>query len=200
VGALPYLARGLIDFRSLALFGLPGMAGTWLGAWLAAFVSGHIQLLVFGLVMLVAAALMLRRTPVINAAPARRNAWKVVADGLAVGILTGFVGVGGGFLIVPALVLLGGLSMHRAVATSLAIIALKSFAGFWKYLDVLADRGLSLDWTVLSIVTGLGVLGSIAGNRLAVRLPHDLLKRGFGVFLILTSAFIIWRSIPAVFH
>ncbi|MGD8906424.1 MAG: sulfite exporter TauE/SafE family protein, partial [Gammaproteobacteria bacterium] len=61
VGALPYLARGLVDFRSLLLFGLPGMAGTWLGAWLAAFVSGKVQLLVFGLVMLVAAALMLRR-------------------------------------------------------------------------------------------------------------------------------------------
>ena len=198
VGALPYLARGLVDFRSLLLFGMPGMAGTWLGAWLAAFVSGKVQLLVFGLVMLVAAALMLRRTPIITVAPGKRSAWKVIVDGLAVGMLTGFVGVGGGFLIVPALVLLGGLSMHRAVATSLAIIALKSFAGFWKYLDVLADRGLSLDWTVLSVVTALGVIGSLVGNRLAVRLPHDLLKRGFGIFLILTAAFIIWQSAPAV--
>jgi len=195
VGALPYLARRMVDWRSVALFGIPGMIGTWMGAWSAGFVSGETQLLVFALVMLLAAGLMLRRTPLVSSGPRVRRAWKVVADGLAVGMLTGFVGVGGGFLIVPALVLLGGLGMHRAVATSLLIIALKSFAGFWKYLDVLDDRGLSLDWTVLGTVTLLGVIGSLAGNRLAVRLPHDRLKQGFGFFLILMGIFIIWRSL-----
>ena len=196
VGALPYLARRMIDWRSVALFGVPGMAGTWMGAWLAAFVSGETQLFVFALVMLLAAGLMLRRTPLVTSRPATRHAWKVVVDGLVVGVLTGFVGVGGGFLIVPALVLLGGLSMHRAVATSLVIIALKSFAGFWKYLDVLEDRGLSLDWYVLVTVALLGVAGSMVGNRVGVRLPHDRLKRGFGIFLVMMGVFIIWRSLP----
>ena len=198
VGALPYLARRMVDWRSLGLFGVPGMAGTWLGAYLAAFVSGETQLLVFALVMLLAAGLMLRTQPVITAVPERRQAWKVILDGLVVGVLTGFVGVGGGFLIVPALVLLGGLGMHSAVATSLAIIALKSFAGFWKYIDVLDDRGLELDWAVLVTVTLLGIIGSMAGNRLAVRLPHARLKRGFGVFLIFMGVFIIWRNLPGL--
>ncbi len=200
VGALPYLARRMVDWRSVGLFGIPGMIGTWLGAWVAGFVSGETQLLVFALVMLFAAGLMLRRTPLVSSRPLVRHAWKVAVDGLAVGMLTGFVGVGGGFLIVPALVLLGGLSMHRAVATSLLIIALKSFAGFWKYLDVLEDRGLSLDWTVLGTVTLLGVIGSLAGNRLAVRLPHARLKQGFGLFLILMGIFIIWRSLSPPGH
>jgi uncharacterized membrane protein YfcA len=198
VGALPYLARRMIDWRSLGLFGVPGMAGTWIGAWAAAFVSGPTQLLVFALVMLFAAFLMLRTQPVVKAAPATRQAWKVITDGLAVGALTGFVGVGGGFLIVPALVLLGGLDMHRAVATSLAIIALKSFAGFWKYLDVLDDRGLHLDWGVLATVTLLGVAGSLVGNRVAVRLPHAKLKKGFGVFLVLMGVFIIYRNLSVI--
>jgi uncharacterized membrane protein YfcA len=117
-------------------------------------------------------------------------------DGLVVGIVTGFVGVGGGFLIVPALVLLGGLNMHRAVATSLAIIALKSFAGFLKYMDVLDSQGLALDWHVLGVVTSFGIIGSIAGNRLAVRLPHHRLKKGFGVFLVFMGIFIVWRNLP----
>lgn len=198
VGALPYLARRMIDWRSLGLFGVPGMIGTWLGAYLAAFVSGETQLLFFALVMLLAAGLMLRKQPLVTRMPVQRHAWKVVIDGLVVGVLTGFVGVGGGFLIVPALVLLGGLSMHRAVATSLAIIALKSFAGFWKYLDVLGDQGLKLDWGVLATVTLLGIIGSLAGNRLAVRLPHARLKRGFGAFLVFMGVFIIWRNLPVL--
>jgi uncharacterized membrane protein YfcA len=198
VGALPYVARRQVDGRSLLWFGVPGMAGTWIGAWLAAFVTGRTQLLVFAVVMLVAAGLMLRG-PTVDAGPTgRRASWKIAVDGLLVGALTGFVGVGGGFMIVPALVLLGGLTMHRAVATSLSIIALKSFAGFAKYLDVLADRNMSLDWPVLVQVTALGVVGSLVGHRLATRLPHDRLKRWFGVFLILMSAFIFWRNLPAI--
>jgi len=196
VGALPYLARRMIDWRALGLFGIPGMAGTWIGAWLAGFVSGRVQLLAFALVMLAAAGLMLRREPLVSDAAVQRHAWKVVLDGLIVGVVTGFVGVGGGFLIVPALVLLGGLGMHRAVATSLAIIALKSFAGFLKYMDVLDAKGLSLDWHVLAVVTLFGVIGSMVGNRLAVRMPHQKLKRGFGVFLIFMGVFIVWRNVP----
>ena len=194
-GALPYIRRRMIDGRSLLLFGVPGMGGTWIGAWLAAFVSGAVQLSAFALVMLLAAVMMLRPVAA-RATAAPRVAWKIVADGLVVGVLTGFVGVGGGFLIVPALVLLGGLSMHRAVATSLAIIALKSFSGFIKYLDVLADSGQQLDWSVLAQVTILGIAGSLLGHRLARRLHQDRLKQGFGIFLIAMGVFIIWRNLP----
>jgi len=197
-GALPYLHRRLVDWRSVAWFGLPGMIGTWSGAWLAAYVSGGTQLLVFAAVMLLAAGLMLRHPSADGRVPVHRANWKIAMDGLAVGVLTGFVGVGGGFMIVPALVLLGGLSMHRAVATSLAIIALKSFAGFVKYLDVLADRNLSLDWPILIQVTALGMVGSLIGHRLATKLPQEPLKRGFGVFLIFMGVFIFWRNLPVL--
>lgn len=83
----------------------------------------------------------------------------MVADGLAVGMLTGFVGVGGGFLIVPVLVLLGGLELRKAIGTSLMIIALKSASGFYKYLDVLEQHALALDYAVIGQFTVLGTAG-----------------------------------------
>ena len=86
--------------------------------------------------------------------------------------------------------------MHRAVATSLVIIALKSYSGFYKYLDVLGDENLELDWSVLGIVTVLGIGGSFIGSRLARRIPQDRLKRWFGYFLIIMALYILARSAP----
>lgn len=197
---LPYAWQRKVDWRSVAWFGVPGMAGTWGGAWLAQFVTGGVQLAVFALVMLAAAWSMFRgagSAPPTDAAPARA-AWRIVADGLAVGALTGFVGVGGGFLIVPALVLLGGLPMPLAIGSSLAIIALKSAAGFWKYLDVLARDGLALDWGVIGAFIAIGAVGSLLGNRIATRLPQAALKRGFAAFLVAMAAFILWRTLPGL--
>lgn len=198
-GVLPYARQRLVDWRSVAWFGIPGMAGTWGGAWLAQFVSGALQLAVFALVMLAAAWSMFRSgAAAVVAPPTERAAWKIVVDGLAVGVLTGFVGVGGGFLIVPALVLLGGLAMPVAIGSSLAIIALKSAAGFWKYLDVLERDGLALDWQVIVTFIVVGAVGSLVGHRLAARLPQAALKRGFAVFLAVMAAYILWRTLPGV--
>ena len=197
VGSLPYLKSRLIDLRAVVMFGLPGMLGTYIGAWSATYVPGVVQLALFALVMLVASWFMLRPMKLDKTGGAPRAVWKISTDGLLVGIVTGLVGVGGGFLIVPALVLLGGLSMHRAVATSLVIIALKSYSGFWKYLDVLNDQGLSLDWSAIGLVTVLGIGGSLVGNRVAGRLPQDKLKKIFGIFLIVMGTYILIRSAPA---
>jgi len=197
-GGLQYIRQQLIDWQKVFVFGLPGMAGTYLGAVIAAYVPGIVQLALFAVVMLLASVMMLR--PIDLAAAAGRPArayWKIAVDGLGVGVLTGLVGVGGGFLIVPALVLLGGMSMHRAVATSLIIIALKSFSGFYKYLDVLDAQNLALDWPVLGIVTALGIAGSVVGGKIANRLPQDTLKRWFAIFLILMGLYILARSAPA---
>ncbi|MBT8137713.1 MAG: sulfite exporter TauE/SafE family protein [Gammaproteobacteria bacterium] len=194
--SLPYMRRGYVDWRNVMVFGLPGMLGTYLGAWLAAFVSGLVQLSLFALVMLAAAVLMLRPMRIDDAPHVPRATWKIAVDGLLVGVVTGLVGVGGGFLIIPALVLLGGLRMHNAVATSLVIIALKSYSGFYKYLEVLAGQDLALDWQVIALVTTLGVAGSLAGNLLATRLPHQLLKRIFGIFLVMMGCYILVRSLP----
>ena len=197
-GGLQYIRQQLIDWQKVFVFGLPGMAGTYLGAVIAAYVPGIVQLALFAVVMLLASVMMLR--PIDLAASAGRPArasWKIAVDGLGVGVLTGLVGVGGGFLIVPALVLLGGMGMHRAVATSLIIIALKSFSGFYKYLDVLDAQNLALDWPVLGIVTALGIAGSVVGGKIANRLPQDTLKRWFAIFLILMGLYILARSAPA---
>jgi uncharacterized membrane protein YfcA len=196
-GGLQFLRAGFIQWRSVLMFGLPGMIGTWLGAALSTHVSGVMQLSLFALVMLAASWLMLRPLDLQHAERRERAAWKIAGDGLVVGVITGLVGVGGGFLIVPALVLLGGLNMHQAVATSLIIIALKSYSGFVKYLDVLAEQSLALDWRTLGIVTALGIVGSVAGSKLARRLPQEKLKRWFGYFLIVMGIYILARSGPA---
>lgn len=196
-GSLPYMRSGLVNWRSVVLFGAPGMAGTYLGAWIAMFVPGAFQLVLFAVVMLAASVLMLR--PIDCDAPGEPRAiWKITLDGLIVGVVTGLVGVGGGFLVVPALVLLGGLAMREAVATSLVIIALKSFSGFYKYLDVLAAENISLDLDIILLVSGLGIAGTFAGNAIGGRLPQDKLKKTFGVFLIVMGTFILIRSAPTL--
>ena len=201
-GSLPYIRSGLVNWRAVLLFGAPGMVGTYLGAWLAVFVSGAFQLMLFAFVMLAASVLMLRPIDLekAEAGPAvvPRAIWKISLDGLIVGIITGLVGVGGGFLVVPALVLLGGLSMRQAVGTSLVIIALKSFSGFYKYQDVLAAQDLTLDWQIIALVIVLGIVGSLAGNLIGNLIPQEKLKKGFGVFLIIMGGYILFKSVPGV--
>ncbi len=197
-GSLQYIRAGLVDWRNVLVFGAPGMMGTYLGALIAAFVPGIVQLMFFSLVMLLASYTMLRPNKLTDEVHAPRETWKIAGDGLFVGVITGLVGVGGGFLIVPALVLLGGLAIHTAVATSLVIIALKSYSGFFKYLDVLDTQNLELDWRTLMLVTALGIAGSFGGARIARRMPQEKLKRGFGLFLIVMGVYILARSVPQV--
>ena len=188
-----------VDWRSVLVFGLPGMAGTYAGAWLARFVSGAFQLAVFAGVMLLAALFMVR-PPRLRSGPSsgRRSPVLVSLDGLLVGTLTGFVGIGGGFLIVPALVLLGGLPIHLAMGTSLMIIALNSFTGFYKYLNVLDSLHLAVDWHVIGLFIVIGSVGSFVGRSLAGRLPQHWLRRIFAVFLFGIGLFILWKNLPRV--
>lgn len=197
-GAIPWARRGAVEWRSVLWFGLPGMLGTVFGAHLSRWITGDVQLLLFAAVMLVAAWRMARPTPINDASAAPRSQAWMVLDGAGVGLLTGLVGVGGGFMIVPALVLLGGLPMHRAIGTSLWIIAINAFSGFAKHLWVLDDAGLVLDWPLLAMFAAIGALGSIAGQRLASRLPQALLRRGFAVLLVLMGLFIVARELPAL--
>lgn len=197
-GSLQYIRERLVDWHNVFVFGLPGMAGTYLGAFIATWVPGIVQLALFALVMLLASWMMLRPVELTDEAHEPRETWKIASDGLIVGVITGLVGVGGGFLIVPALVLLGGLAIHAAVATSLVIIALKSYSGFIKYIDVLQQQNLELDWPTLGVVTVLGIAGSFAGGRIATRMPQQKLKKGFGYFLIVMGIYILARSMPEV--
>lgn len=199
VAAIPYGFKRNLDGRSVLLFGLPGMAGSYMGAALSGFASGGFQLTVLAALMLVAAVFMFRQDKAVaSSSSAKRSAVKIALDGLVVGTITGFVGVGGGFLIVPALVLLGGLPMSKAVGTSLVIIALKSATGFYKHLDVLADANLELDWKIIGAFCGIGVVGSLLGSALGSRASQATLRRGFAVFLVLTASYIVYRNAPAL--
>jgi uncharacterized protein len=196
VGAIALVAgmraalRRQVDWSSVVWFGLPGMLGTFFGAVLGGMVASSVQLLTFVGVMASAGVWMLwrPRIPATGTVAVRRAAMRIVPEGLMVGTLTGFVGVGGGFLIVPALVLLGGLSMQRAVASSLVIIAMQSFTGFAKYHHVLAERNLHLDGKVLATFAGVGILGSLFGGSLGRRLDQDKLRRVFAWILLITAA------------
>jgi len=199
-GAIPYARRRLVDWHSVLYFGVPGIFGTYAGAALSKWVPGAVQLALFAIVMLVAAVLMFRGRSSLETPEGeeirRRPLWLIGSEGLAVGILTGLVGVGGGFLIVPALVLLGGLSMRLAVGTSLLIVAAKSAAGFWKYTDVLADLGQQVDWSLIGLFLVVGVLGSMVGNAVGQRLPQAQLKRVFAIFLLVMGTAILLREGP----
>jgi len=202
LGAIPYALRGDVVWRSVLWFGLPGMLGTVIGAQISRFLPGALQLTIFACVMLIAATRMLRSAVAtapgaLEALPQRRS--HIVRDGLAVGVLTGLVGIGGGFLIVPALVLLGGLAMRQAVATSLVVITLNAFSGFVKHALVLRSLGLSLDWTVIAQFIAIGGSGAVLGNLLGGRLPQPQLRRAFAVMLVVMGAYMLWREAPRLF-
>lgn len=203
VGAVPYARQKLVDWHSVLYFGVPGIIGTYGGAALSKFIPGAVQLALFAVVMILAAGLMFRGKKGLEAKSGetvdRQPLWLIAIEGLLVGILTGLVGVGGGFLIVPALVLLGGLSMRLAVGTSLLIIAAKSAAGFVKYTDVLAESGLSVDWKLIGIFAVIGIAGSFVGNALSQKVPQARLKKGFAVFLVIMGGVILMREGPRAF-
>ena len=196
---IPYATARLVDWRNALRFGLPGMAGAWVGASLARWIPGTLQLTLFAVVMLLAAWRMLRAAPV-EATLAKPHAMAVVAGGTAVGALSGLVGVGGGFLIVPALVLLAAVPMSSAVGTSLAVIAMNSFTGFGQYLLVLEAKGVALDWHTLLVIALVGVVGSMAGNRVGRRMPQATLRKLFGFFLVAMGLFVAADALPRLLH
>jgi hypothetical protein len=119
--------------------------------------------------------------------------WKVLAGGASVGLLTGILGVGGGFLIVPALVMLVGMPMHQAVGTSLVVIAMNSLAGFMGHLS-----GITLDLPLILTFISTGVLGTFVGARLGKRLDAVLLRKAFAVFVIGLAIFLLYDNLPQV--
>lgn len=198
VGTLAHARRGNVRWRTGLLFGAAGMGGALLGGLAGGHVPGTVLMVAFALMMVATAAAMLRggRSPA--GGGERRHGepplWRILADGLAVGAVTGLVGAGGGFLVVPALTLLGGLSMPVAVGTSLLVITMKSFAGLTGYL-----ASVSPDWGLVAAVTAAAVAGSLVGTRLASRVPEAALRRGFGVFVLVMGVLVLAMELPAPF-
>lgn len=197
-GLVPYALKKQVDWRSVFIFGLPGMAGTWIGAIVAAFISGNLQLVIFAFVMIIAAFFMINdknQSKKISSSPKLLPWWVLSLEGLAVGIITGLVGVGGGFLIVPALVIFAGLPIHLAIGTSLTIIAMKSITGFVKYLDVLSELELSVNWDLFIIFSLIGAAGSLVGKKISTKISAGRLRKIFAIFLLVMGIYIIYMNI-----
>jgi uncharacterized protein len=198
IGAFGHWRAGNLDVRTGVTFGAFAMVGARLGAAAATWLSGVAQLSILGIVMIVAAVLMLRRrleeTPdtVGGHAHSQRSALQVAAIagvGLGVGMLTGLIGIGGGFLFVPALVLLGRLSVKTAIGTSLLVIAASAVAGFFGYRDQ-----VGIPWRVVATFTILASAGLVVGTRLVGRFSSQALRRLFAYFLIVMAAFILYQN------
>lgn len=192
LGAVGHWRAGNVDLRVAGIFGVVAMAGTYLGARLAVYFSGGAQLALFAVVMLLAAYFMFRPKriePGTREAPKPLPLGLIVLEGIAVGVLTGLVGVGGGFLIVPALVLLGKVPMKQAVGTSLLVIAMKSAAGFVGYLGQ-----VEVAWGFMALFTGVAIVGILLGTWLVRFVPQHALQRAFAVFLVVMGGFILYQN------
>lgn len=194
---VPHARAGRVRWKTGAAFGAASMAGAYVAGRLSKHVPAALLLLMFGAMMLVTAVMMMRgrRAPA-GAVEGHREtpAAKVIAQGLAVGAVTGLVGAGGGFVVVPALVLLGGLPMGVAVGTSLLVIAMNSFAGFAGLLS-----NVSIPWQIAGGVVAAAVVGSFVGGRLVSVIPADRLRKGFAWFVVVMAVFILGQEVPKLF-
>jgi uncharacterized protein len=192
VALIPHSRAGRVRWRTGMVFGTAGLAGAYAGGRIAAHVPTTMLLAGFGLLMAGAAVTMIRscrRPP--RATPGAGRLPVLPTLGAAVGLITGMVGAGGGFVIVHVLVLLGGLTMTTAVGTSLLVITLQAGAGLAGHLPQAA-----IHWPLTLTITALAVAGSLAGTRLTARIPAQLLRTGFGWFLTAMAAIVLFEQAP----
>ena len=191
IGSASHFKAGNINVKVALIFGPVAMAGTFLGAKLSVFLSGATQLIIFAIVMLIAALFMFKGKKEVEEQNKDKplNYPLIIAEGMFVGILTGIVGVGGGFMIVPALVLLAHIPMKEAIGTSLLIISLKSFAGFLGYLDK-----VTVDWAFLGQFTIFTAIGILLGSYFVKYISQQKLKKMFAIFLVVMGVFILYKN------
>lgn len=194
VGAASHWRSGQVQVRTAVLFGLVAMAGSFLSArLLAPRVSGTLQLALLAIVMLAAAVSMFRnaggRKHAEGHAPLPAPVPLLAVVALGVGTLTGLVGIGGGFLIVPALVLLARVPMKQAVGTSLLVIAMNTFSGWAGY-----AAHTDVPWGFLTAFTAVAIAGILGGTHLTRFVSQAQLKRAFAVFLLCVGAFILYQN------
>lgn len=206
-GALPKYREGAVDLQTAFIFGVPSIVAVYVTRdqlvplipeklyFFNAFSidKGILLLLLFAVLMIVAAISMIRGIKKTEENIETKRVYNypiIILEGIVVGVLTGLVGAGGGFLIIPALVFLSGLSMKKAVGTSLLIIAAKSLFGF------LGDlRHLTLDWPLLLSVTALAIVGILIGNSLGRNIEGEKLKKAFGWFVLVMGISILYREL-----
>lgn len=202
ITAVNHWRRGNVDLRVAVIFGLFGVAGTYAGTRIGLITPAVVQLTVFAVVMYAAAYRMLKPKPVelkavgadvVHCIPAEEfvspELWQIAALGIGVGALTGFVGVGGGFLIVPALVLLSRIPMKRAVGTSLVIVSFNCVTGFIGYAGA-----VPINYMLMFTFTAVAIAGSFAGAIFSQRISGDTLKRSFAIFLVIVATYILLKN------
>jgi uncharacterized protein len=193
VGAVSHARAGRVQWRTGLIFGAAGMVGAYAGGRVAHYIPGEVLLLAFAAMMIATSVAMLRGRREVDAGKVHDQlpVARVLLDGVVVGLVTGLVGAGGGFLVVPALALLGGLSMPVAVGTSLVVIAIKSLGGLAGYLAT-----VSIDWGLALAVTAAAVAGALLGGRLAGRIAPDHLRQAFGWFVLVMGTVIVAQELP----
>lgn len=199
----------MIDLKTAVVFGIPSIIAVFITRKVLvpsipdtlfsvgelAFTKALAMMLLFAILMVAASVSMIRdkkKEETASTAPRIFNYPMILLEGTVVGVLTGLVGAGGGFLIIPALVMLSKLPMKQAVGTSLLIIAAKSLIGFTG--DVM-ENSKNMDWTLLGVVTALAVIGIFIGNQLSKKIDGAALKKGFGWFVLVMGLYIIIKEL-----
>lgn len=207
VGSFSHMRLKNVDWQTALVFGVPSILSVYLTRSVllpsipeVIFESGTLVvnknaglLVLFAVIMLAAAYSMIRKGKKKEASPQEKkfNYGLIFLEGAVVGVITGLVGAGGGFLIIPALVLLAGLPMKRAVGTSLVIIAAKSLIGFTG--DLGAD-GSAMDWTFLLTFSAIAIVGILVGTMLSKRISNEKLKPAFGWFVLVMGVYILLKE------
>ena len=206
VGAFPKYKQGLISLKTALVFGVPSIISVFATRmWIVPAIPKEVfaigdfvvtksilMMVLFAILMVAASFSMIRENKAKSVTNENEkqsfNYPVIIIEGLVVGLLTGLVGAGGGFLIIPALVVLSKLPMKMAVGTSLLIIAAKSLIGF---LGDLSTNAGNMDWGLLSSVTAIAVVGIFIGNLLSKKIDGNKLKKGFGWFVLIMGIYII---------
>ncbi len=204
VGSFNYYRRNLVNFKIVLLFGstsfttvfilrkfiIPFLPDVFFR--LGSFEATHalFVMLVFALLMFAASLFMIKSRKIVAEKQSKEKPWMLVMYGVLIGLVTGFLGAGGGFLLIPALVILMKLSMKEAVGTSLLIIALNSLIGF------LGDIGrYSIDWQFLAIISSIAIAGIFIGGFFNQKINGDKLRKGFGWFVLVMGIYIIVKEL-----
>ncbi|HEX8358375.1 MAG TPA: sulfite exporter TauE/SafE family protein, partial [Segetibacter sp.] len=204
VGAFNYYRKGLVNFKTVLLFGSSSITTVFIARKfiipflpdvffrLSSFEVTHslFVMVVFAILMLAASVSMISRRKVIAENGTKEKPWMLVVCGVLIGLVTGFLGAGGGFLLIPVLVILMKLPMKEAIGTSLLIIALNSLIGF------LGDIGChAIDWKFITIVSAIAIAGIFVGSYFNQKVNSDKLKKGFGWFVLIMGIYIIVKEI-----
>jgi uncharacterized membrane protein YfcA len=205
LGSIGYFRQGTIDIKTAIIFGIPSILGVLLARYyllpsipnefkLGVFITkDFVIMFVFSVLMILAALMMMKKNQKKSHTQdiPKNKFFLVVLEGLVVGGVTGFVGAGGGFLIIPALVLLAGLEMKIAVGTSLIIIALKSIIGFGG--DLIG--GFQTDWILVFYIMSATLVGVLVGNFLSQKFTGEQLKKYFGIMVLVIGFYIVTEQI-----